>query len=265
MLNKIVLVIEYDGGSYHGFQLQADLPTVQGEVEAALRKLTGKMSRVLAASRTDAGVHAMGQVISFRTGSPLPPQTFVSGLNYYLPENIAVRAAYRVEDSFDVRRDALSREYRYCIVNSPIRSPLKRDFAHLVAGHLDTIAMNEACRALIGQHDFASFLTGDGTGLRSTVRIVYRADVTSDGEVVVFTIEASSFLPHQVRNTVGSLIGIGLGWMSLGEFQELIAARAPGLAGPTVPARGLCLTRVNYPRPLGEMAEAVVSAGAAVT
>ena len=126
---KIVLIMEYDGKHYHGFQLQATLPTIQEEVEKALRKLTGEKTRVMSASRTDAGVHAKGQVVSFRTKSPLPPQTFVNGLNYYLPEDVAVKAAYRVDDSFNVRRDAVSREYNYYILNSLTRSPLRENFS----------------------------------------------------------------------------------------------------------------------------------------
>jgi len=117
-LTKIVLIMEYDGTHYHGFQLQGDFPTIQGETEAALWKLTGERLRVMAASRTDAGVHAKGQVVSFRTKSPLPLPAFVNGLNYYLPKDIAVKSAHRVDDSFNVRRDAISREYNYYILNS---------------------------------------------------------------------------------------------------------------------------------------------------
>lgn len=125
----MVLIMEYDGTQYHGFQLQAGSPTIQGEMEEAVWKLTGERARVISASRTDAGVHAKGQVASFRTESQLSPQTFVKGLNYYLPKDIAVKAAYKVKDSFNVMRDAISREYYYYILNSTTRSPLKRDFS----------------------------------------------------------------------------------------------------------------------------------------
>jgi len=129
--------MEYDGRCYHGFQLQVNLPTIQGEMEKALWKLTGERTRVAAASRTDAGVHAKGQVASFITRSLFSLQTFVKGLNYYLPGDIAVRAAYRVEDSFNVRRSALSREYNYYILNSLTRSPMRQSFSYLVTGRLD--------------------------------------------------------------------------------------------------------------------------------
>jgi len=244
--------MEYDGTRYHGFQLQTSLPTIQGEAEKALGKLTGEMVRVIAASRTDTGVHAKGQVASFITRSPLPPQTFIKGLNYYLPRDIAVKAAYRVNNSFNARRGALSREYNYYILNSLMRSPLRQGFSCLVSGHLDIEAMNQACQSLVGERDFASFATHIGHRLKSTVRSVYRAEMVKDGELTIFNMVAKSFLPHQVRNTVGALIRVGLSKMSLDEFYSIIKARKPGLAGPTAPACGLCLMRVNYPQPFGE-------------
>ncbi len=248
---QILLIMEYEGTRYHGFQWQDGLPSIQREVEKALQRLIGERRRVIAASRTDAGVHAKGQVVGFRTGSALPIHTFINGLNYYLPRNIAVKAAYRVSDSFNVRRDALSREYSYYILNSSTRSPMREGFSHLVASPLDIEAMNRACQALIGEQDFASFANGDGTWLKSTVRRVFRAEVERDGELVTFNIAANSFLPHQVRTTVGALIRVGLGKMSVDEFHSIIEAKKPGTAGPTAPACGLCLTRINYSVPLG--------------
>jgi tRNA pseudouridine38-40 synthase len=249
---KIVLIVEYDGTRYYGFQLQATLPTIQGEIEKALWELTGERNRVMAASRTDAGVHAREQVVSFRTKSPLPPRTFVNGLNYYLPRDIAIKAAYRVGDSFNVRRDAISREYNYCILNSLTRSPIRDGFSYRVGGHLDIEAMNQACQALIGEHDFISFASSMGMGTKNTVRRVYRAEMEKDGELAVFNIVASSFLPHQVRNTVGTLIRVGLGKMQVDEFCSIIEMKKPGLVGPTAPACGLCLMQVNYPCPFEE-------------
>ncbi len=250
---KVILIIEYEGTRYHGFQWQAKLPTIQGEMERALGKLTGERRRVMAASRTDAGVHARGQVVSSRTGSPLPAATFVSGLNHYLPGDIAVKAAYRVGDSVNVRRDAVSREYNYCILNSPTRSPIRRQFSYLVAGALDIEVMNKACQVLVGEHDFASFASQMGVERKSTVRNVYRARVEREEELVVFNMVANSFLPHQVRNTVGVLLKVGLGKMNMDKVLGIMEARKPGLAGPTVPACGLCLERVNYPVPFEEM------------
>lgn len=206
MATRMVLIVEYDGTRYHGFQLQANASTIQGEMEEALGKLTGERLRVMAASRTDAGVHARGQVVSFRTNSSLPPRSFISGLNYYLPKDIAVKGAYRAEDSFHVRRDALSREYKYYILNSSIRSPFSNGFAYRVAGDLDIEAMNRACQALVGEHDFASFVGCLDEGIKSTTRNVYQAKMEEGGDLDIFNMVANSFLPHQVRNTVGPLI-----------------------------------------------------------
>jgi len=245
---KIVLIMEYDGTNYYGFQLQAELPTIQGEIESALWKLTGERIRVMAASRTDTGVHAKGQVVSFRTSSPLPLIAFIRGLNYYLPEDIAVKEAFRVKDSFNVRRHAISREYNYYILNRPTRSPIRRGFVHLVPQPLDIGLMNEACQYLVGEHDFASFATSlEGSNVKSTVRRVHQARIEKNGDLVILNMVANSFLPHQVRNTAGTLIRVGLGKMTVDEFRSILEARKPGLAGPTAPAHGLCLIGVSYP------------------
>ncbi len=251
-LTKMMLIVEYDGSGYHGFQLQAELSTIQGEMEKALLKLTGERVRVLAASRTDSGVHALGQVVSFRAKSSLTPQTFISGLNHYLPGDIAVKAAHRVSDSFSVRRHALSREYNYYILNSVTRSPVRQGFCHLVSGKLNILAMNLASKALIGEHNFASFATSLGAELRNTSRRVFQAKAEKDGELVVFSMTANSFLPHQVRNTVGALIRVGLGKMTVKEFHSIMEAREPGMAGTTAPAHGLCLMKVKYANHFGE-------------
>lgn len=244
--NKIVLVIEYNGRRYHGFQWQAQLPTIQAELEQAIWKLTGERRRVVAASRTDAGVHAKGQVVSFRTKSALPPRTFVRALNYYLPRDIAVKGACRVSEDFDVRRDAMSREYDYYILNSATRSALYEGFAYTLPQELNIEMMNKACKFIEGKQDFASFATSL-CRLKSTVRTVYKAGVTRVDNVVVFNMTANSFLPHQVRNTVGLLIRVGLGKVGLDEFQKIMEAKIPGLAGPAAPPYGLYLTKVNYP------------------
>jgi tRNA pseudouridine38-40 synthase len=245
---RIILVIEYNGTAYHGSQWQANAPTIQGEMEKALKMLTGEKIRIKMAGRTDAGVHARGQVVAFDTAALLPLPAYVDGLNHYLPPDIAVQKAYRAREAFDVRRQAISREYRYYILNSPSRSPLRQAFSWRVEGHLDIAAMDRACRALIGRHDFASFVTSAGAARQQrTVRDVYKAEITREGDMVIFEMVAASFLPHQVRNTVGSLVRVGQGKMTVDEFASMVAARAPGLAGPTAPPEGLCLVRVNYP------------------
>ena len=249
---RVVLLLEYDGSRYHGFQLQEKLPTIQGEIEKALKKLTGDSMRVTAASRTDSGVHARGQVVSLRTKSSLERRAFVGGLNFYLPSDIAIKEAYRTGESFRVRSQAVSREYKYYILNRPTRSPLRDRYSYLVGGELDIKAMNLAAKMLIGEHDLASFASNLGVELKSTRRHIYKSEFAREGELVVFSIIANSFLPHQVRNTVGTLIRIGLGRMTVNELHSIMEARKIGLAGPAAPASGLFLMKVNYKKKLEE-------------
>lgn len=250
-LSKVALVVEYEGTRYHGYQWQANGPTIQDELERATRKLDNKASRVIAASRTDAGVHAKGQVVSFWTRSTLSESTLVKALNCHLPADIAVKAACKVDANFSVRRDALSREYNYYILDSDTPSPLSRNFALFLPRQLDIEAMNETCYIIKGEHDFISF-AGSLDGIRDTVRTIYEAEVRKQAKFVVFHVVANSFLRHQVRNIVGLLIRLGLGKKNVDYFRSVMEAKTLGLAGPAVPPCGLYLMKVNYPRPLGE-------------
>jgi tRNA pseudouridine38-40 synthase len=243
---KIVLIVEYDGTAYHGFQLQANAPTIQGEMERALGKIAGRRIPIIAASRTDSGVHARGQVASFKTDLGLSLQTWRKALNYYLPQDIAIKDARRAEDGFDVRRHAISREYQYCILNGPARSPLRRNFVHSIPRTLDAEAMNRACRVLDGEQDFASFTPSREGASRSTIRTVYKAEVAAKEDLLIFDMIASSFLPHQVRATAGGLIEVGLGKIGVEAFREMTRAKRPGAVGPLAPAKGLFLVKVNY-------------------
>jgi tRNA pseudouridine38-40 synthase len=248
--SKFALLIEYDGTRYHGFQWQLGLPTIQSELEQAIGQFCGQSSRVMAASRTDTGVHAKGQVVCFRAKSTLDTMTLVRAMNYYLPKDIAVKAAYRARDDFNVRRDALSREYQYYIFNSDTRSPLSQRFALFVPKMLDIQSMNEACQLMKGEHNFASFASSLDDN-KSTSRNVYEAGVEKKGKFTVFRIVANSFLPHQVRSTVGLLIRLGLRKIGIEDFHDIMETKSLGLAGPVSPACGLCLEKVNYPEPLG--------------
>ncbi len=249
-LSKFILLIEYDGTQYHGFQWQLGLPTIQNELEEAILRFCGQSSRVIAASRTDAGVHAKGQVVSFRAESKLDTMTLVRALNYYLPGDIAVKAAYRARDDFNVRHDALSREYHYYILNTDTRSPFSQRFALFLPKVLDIQAMNDACRLIRGEHDFASFASSLDDN-KSTLRNVYEAEIEKKGDFTIFRIVANSFLPHQVRSTMGLLIRLGLGKLGIEGFRDIMEAKSLGLAGPLSLACGLCLKKVNYPEPLG--------------
>ena len=204
----------------------------------------------MAASRTDTGVHAKGQVASFWAKSTLDAATLVRALNYHLPDDIAVKAAYRASNGFNVRGDAVSREYCYHILNSSTRSPFSRRFALFMPKMLNLQMMDEACQLIQGEHDFASFASSLDDG-RSTVRNVSEAGIEKKGDFTTFRIVANSFLPHQVRSTVGLLIRLGLGKIGIGDFRDIMETRRVGSAGPLAPACGLCLTRVNYAKPLG--------------
>lgn len=249
-LTKYVLVIEYNGTRYHGFQWQLGLPTIQDELEKAIKKFCGPSGRVMAASRTDASVHATGQVVSFWTKRKLSTVTMMRALNYYLPRDIVVKTTYRSSDDFNVRSDALTREYCYYILNSKSRSPFSEGLALYIPRILDVKLMNKACQLLLGSHDFISFTTSLNNS-KSAIRHVYKAEVNRKEPFVTFRIIADSFLPHQVRNTAGLLIRLGLSKVGLEYFQDIMEARIPGLAGPTAPAHGLYLTKVNYSKPLG--------------
>jgi len=250
--SRLALVIEYNGVRYAGSQMQSDVATVQSEIQNALLALTGEETRVSLAGRTDAGVHAYGQVASFKTSSSLPAHTFVSGLNHFLPDDISVKSARAVKESFDPRRNAFKREYEYFILNSNTRSALWKGRAYQVAGDIDTGAMDAACKLLLGEHDFTSFTPALEDMEKTTVRHMYDAGARRDGDLVAVKLVASAFLAHQVRNTVGALLRVGQGKMTQEEFQAIINVREFGLAGPSAPACGLYLNKVYYCNSLEE-------------
>ncbi len=248
-LQKVAALIEYDGTLFAGYQMQRYGRTVQGELESAIADLSGSRVRVHGASRTDAGVHASGQVASFWIKDELPIGVVVRGLNHYLPVDIAIKGACVIDENFDVRRRAVSRVYRYAIAYSSARSPLRERFGLLMKESLDVSKMRLVARFMQGVHDFASF-AGSPESTDSTVRLVHEARVLETGDTIEILISANSFLRHQVRNTVGQLIRVGLGRCSVDEFADLIAHPRKGRAGPAAPARGLCLVQIRYQPPL---------------
>ncbi|MCL2150027.1 MAG: tRNA pseudouridine(38-40) synthase TruA [Dehalococcoidia bacterium] len=243
---RLKLVVEYNGTAYAGSQRQAAEPSVQSRLEEAISGLTGTEVTISLAGRTDAGVHARGQVISFRTASDLPLRAFVYGLNHHLPPDIAIRSATVAEDDFDPRRQAIRREYEYLILNREMRSPLWQNLAYHLPGELEIDLMNEAAALILGEHDFASFACGLDDDTKSTVRRIYEAHFQRENDIVAFHISGNAFLPHQVRSTVGTLIRVGQGKLSTAHFEHILEACQPGLAGPTVPACGLYLNKVIY-------------------
>jgi len=243
---RVALVLEYDGTRYYGSQRQNNVPTIQEELEKSIVKVTGERVGTIFAGRTDQGVHAEGQVAVFETNSSLSVDKIIKAINFYLPEDIAVKEARRVREDFNPRRDALSREYCYHIWNDLTRSPLRQRHALLVRRPLEVEIMNEACKVLKGTHDFAPFASALD-GLRNTTRTVYRAGTFREGSMVTCFLEANAFLPHQMRMTVGSLVRVGLGLGDVTAFGKLLDAGKPATAGPAVPPLGLFLMKVNYP------------------
>ena len=242
----VVLSIEYAGARYQGMQLQtAGVPTIQGEIENALRKLTGQAHRIAAAGRTDSGASAQGQVVSFRPMADIPLQRYVTGLNHFLPSDISVTRAQWAAESFDVTRDARSRHYRYTIINRPSPSALLRQQAAHVREHLDEASMAQAILALSGWMDARPF-TGPLPADRNPLRRYDDAQVSRDGDLVTIDICGNGFLPHQVRRIAGALIQVGARRMSVDAFHRLATDGEPGEATWTMPATGLCLISVTY-------------------
>jgi tRNA pseudouridine38-40 synthase len=240
---RVALLLEYDGTAYRGSQYQDNGPSIQAELESSIEKLTGEQRRVAFAGRTDSGVHALGQVATFVTGSRLSAGELRRGINHFLPQDIVVRAAQEVDLAFDPRRDARRRVYRYRIDTRPVRSPLLRDRVWHVGRKLDLEAMREAARALEGPHDFAAF-AGPYEG--KTKRTLRRCEVSEACGLVAIEMEAEAFLPHQVRRTAGPLVEIGAGRLSMSGLRVLLEGAKPSSAGPAAPACGLYLLRVEY-------------------
>ena len=243
---RIALIVEYEGTGYSGLQYQPNAPSIQEELEKAIERLTGESVRVSAAGRTDAGVHARGQVVSFLTGSRHTPETFLQALNHYLPEQIAVRAAYGVCEGFDPRRNAMSRVYAYTLYVSPTRAPLLRRTALRVGGPLVLDRMRRGARLFEGAHDFAQFSGPLPEPGASTVRRISGTSVRGCGNIVTIEIEGNAFLPHMVRRMAGALVALGSGKMSMDDIRAMIDRRPRAPAGHALPAHGLSLEQVKY-------------------
>ncbi|MFI5395641.1 MAG: tRNA pseudouridine(38-40) synthase TruA [Candidatus Binatia bacterium] len=242
---RFKFVLEYDGTDYHGWQVQPNGRTIQAALQEAIVQMTGESTAVVAAGRTDAGVHAAGQVISFSLQRTVPAETLLRGLNALTPQDICLRTVAVVGDDFDPRRAARSRVYVYRIWNARWPSPFWRRYAWHVPRQLGDGLMQAAVAHLIGEHDFSSFQAA-GCEAKHPVRRVLRSELTRTGDLLTYTIAASGFLRHMVRNVIGTLVEVGAGNRSAENLPQLLAARDRRQAGPTAPACGLCLTEVNY-------------------
>ena len=243
---RIALGIEYNGAAYYGWQRQQAMPTVQGKLEAALSKIANYPVSVTCAGRTDAGVHATGQVVHFDVQVERAEPAWTLGVNSNLPKDIAVRWAHPVDSTFDARFSATARRYRYIIYNSPTRPAILGDGVTHVYHPLDVNRMQAAAPALIGEHDFSAFRA---THCQSNTpfRNIQELYVSQQGPYIIVEIKANAFLHHMVRNIVGSLIVIGQGEQSEHWLGELLASKDRTLAAATAKPNGLYLVDVTYP------------------
>ena len=241
---RVRAVVAYDGTDYGGFQRQVNAPTVQAALEAALVQVTQETITILAAGRTDAGVHAAGQVIAFDTAWRHGLDDLQRALNAVLSADIVVQDVEEVASGFHPRFDARSRRYRYTLYNASVPWPLVRRYSLHVASPLDVGAMRRAAQSLVGEHDFAAF--GRPPQGDVTVRRVLVAEWNGEPPRLTFDIEANAFLYRMVRSIVGTLLQVGRGKMSEEEFAAVLASRDRGCAGPTAPPHGLCLVKVRY-------------------
>lgn len=245
---RIALGIEYNGRDYYGWQAQAHLPTIQGYLEAALSIIADEPIKIICAGRTDAGVHAIGQVIHFDTEANRSSRAWILGTNSHLPDSISVRFAESVDDSFHARFSAIARRYRYIIHNHMSRPAI---LTSRVTWHYDVLnvaTMQEAGQYLLGEQDFSSFRSAECES-KTPMRNVHSVDVFRSGDYVVIDIQANAFLHHMVRNIVGVLMRIGAGFNEPEWMQTVLAAKDRRKAADTAPAAGLYLTQVFYPLP----------------
>lgn len=239
------ITVTYDGSEFHGSQLQPKKRTVQEELEKALSILTKENVRIAAAGRTDSGVSAEKQIFTFLSSKVLELQTIVNGLNFYLPEDVAVRGAWEVETNFSARYNAKSRTYIYNMINTTVPPVLERKRVYWVRRALKLELMQQAAALLLGERDFAAFQSGRKGTLRNTVRHMYRAEIETEGERLRLIFEANSFLTHQVRNMAGAILSVGLGDLALDQMRNLMENKIPG-SFLCLPPYGLLLKSTNY-------------------
>jgi len=242
---NIKLTIRYDGSRYHGWAAQPDVDTVQRQIELAIERLCGQSVKVNGASRTDAGVSALGQVANVRIDTPVPTENFAKALTEKLPEDIAVVEAVEVDDDFDAISCAQNKYYRYTICTAKERPVLQIHHCWHYPYELDRDRMNTAARSLIGRKDFKSFAAA-ADQRQTSVRTVRICSVSSSGQWTYVDIEADGFLYNMVRNITGTLVEVGRGRWEPEKIAEILAAKDRAAAGPIAPASGLCLIRIDY-------------------
>jgi tRNA pseudouridine38-40 synthase len=245
---KVVLC--YDGTDFAGWQRQSNARSVQADLEDALAPIEGRAVTVAGAGRTDSGVHALGQVASFRLTNPIGARELHQALNATLPEDVRVLNVEEAPSGFNARFSALSKVYRYRISNSRVMSPFQRRYAWHIPRSLDLAEMKKAAQALLGEHDFAA-LQAKGGKVRTSVRTVTRSDWSEEplpggGRLLVYEIAGNGFLKYMVRNIIGTLVEVGDGRRPAASISDMLASRNRQTAGPTAPPSGLYLVRVDY-------------------
>jgi len=245
-MRNIKLTIRYDGTSYSGWQFQKNSrKTIQAVIERASHKITGEKSHLTGSGRTDAGVHATGQVANFRTRSKIPLKNIQMALNAMLPDDIAISAIDEAGPKFNSQKSARSRLYRYTIYNNNFMDPLMRRYAAKIFYSLDLARMKKAAKYLAGRHDFTSFQKRDEEK-RSAVCTVKYIRIEKDGDLIYIDIEANGFVYNMVRNIVGTIIETGRGKFSVSRVKEILDKKDIRCCGPTMAAKGLCLVKVRY-------------------
>ncbi len=245
MKKKYLLILEYEGTAYHGWQVQKNGISIQEVLEKALSKITNTPTTVLSSSRTDAGVHAEGMPAHFVTESKMKPSQFQLALNSLLPHDITLREVRRVPMTFNARGSAKRKLYRYTILNRDYPSALNFRRSWFVPHELDVPAMRRAAKYLQGKHDFTSFRAGN-CNAKSPVRTMDRVEIIKQDGFLIFEFEGKGFLKHMVRNFVGTLVYVGRKKMPAREVKTILEVRNRKVAGPTAPAHGLCLIKVEY-------------------
>lgn len=254
-MHNIKLTLAYDGTDFHGWQIQPGQPTIQGVLTEVVRKLTQEKLTLHGAGRTDAGVHALGQVAHFKTHSELTPAQFQRAFNALLPPTIRVVAAEEVGPDFHARWQALAKTYHYRVFRGPVLPPTEWRYVLHYPYPLDVPAMCEAARVFEGEHDFTSFAASSGSEdddrERTAVRMVYRAELvpSESGEMLTFRVRGRSFLRYMVRKMMGTLLEVGRGKLTSADIAGLFELRDRSRSGPTVPPQGLWMVSVEYPEP----------------
>ncbi len=244
-MRKLMLTVQYDGADYAGFQIQPNAKTIQGELQQALAAILGHPVKVHGASRTDAAVHALGQIVTFESSSPIPVSNLARAVDERLPMAVGVVEAREVGLEFDARHDARRKLYCYQIFNRLASSPFIGRYAWHITDPLDVQAMGQAAQALLGRHDFSAFCASGGSAT-DMVRIIDRLEVCRDGDIVRMYVQGDGFLYKMVRIIVGTLVEVGRGRWEPPAVAEILASQDRGQAGPTAPGCGLWLVRVTY-------------------